>query len=297
MTYNYVISDLPFYKAALHDDWESVSQIFEQDPDLMTKQITYWWETPLIIAVGTNQSHNFVNKLVERIVAVGAKDKLFVTSYGGNNPLHYAAKVGNTMAARLLVEHNPDMTRVRNPYGNTPLKLAAWHGNKDTLRYLLTVTPDLPPPGGEGTGPYTGVAGGDLITLTIMAGFYDVAFEIIDQHPNIVLEQDRNSQTALQILALKPEIFLSGRQLGFWSRFIYSYLTVGYASSSGQVDGGASSSNKEIVGSGGGSQSRVLIRGPREKNEELFGGADLGCHRRQEADAISRRRREAEGGR
>ncbi|KAI3791115.1 hypothetical protein L2E82_04727 [Cichorium intybus] len=224
MTYNYVISDLPIYKAALHDDWKSVSQIFEQDPDLMTKQITYWWETPLIIAVGTNQSHNFVNKLVERIVAVGATNKLFVTSYGGNNPLHYAAKVGNTTAARLLVEHNPDMTRVRNPYGNTPLKLAAWHGNKDTLRYLLTVTPDLPPAGVEGTGPYTGVAGGDLITLTIMAGFYDVAFEILDQHPNIVLEQDRNSQTALQILALKPEIFPSGRQLGFWSRFIYSCM-------------------------------------------------------------------------
>ncbi|KAI3716437.1 hypothetical protein L1987_67314 [Smallanthus sonchifolius] len=115
----------------------------------MTKQITYWWETPLIIAVGTNRSHRFVEKLVERIVDVGAKDKLFVTSYGGNSPLHYAAKVGNTTAARLLVKHSPDMTRVPNPYHNTPLKLAVWHGNKETLKYLLTVTPDLPPPGRE----------------------------------------------------------------------------------------------------------------------------------------------------
>ena len=70
MTYNYVISDLPIYKAALLDDWDSVSRIFEQEPDLMTKQITYWWETPLIIAVGTNRSHSFVEKLVERIVEV-----------------------------------------------------------------------------------------------------------------------------------------------------------------------------------------------------------------------------------
>ncbi|KAM0013645.1 putative ankyrin repeat-containing domain, PGG domain, ankyrin repeat-containing domain superfamily [Helianthus debilis subsp. tardiflorus] len=222
--YNYVISDLPIYKAALLDNWDSVSQLFEQDPELLTKQITYWWETPLIIAVGTNRSHSFVEKLVERIVAVGAKDKLFVGSYGGNNPLHYAAKVGNTTAAKLLVEQNPDMTRVPNPYGNTPLKLAAWHGNKDTLKYLLTVTPDTPLPGEEGSSPYTGVAGGDLITLTIMAGFYDVALEIIESHPNIVLENDRNGKTALQILALKPEIFPSGNRLGFWGNFIYSLM-------------------------------------------------------------------------
>ncbi|KAJ0953352.1 putative ankyrin repeat-containing domain-containing protein [Helianthus annuus] len=114
------------------------------------------------------------------------------------------------------------MTRVPNPYGNTPVKLAAWHGNKDTLKYLLTVTPDTSLPGEEGSSPYAGVAGGDLITLTIMAGFYDVALEIIESHPNIVLENDRNGKTALQILALKPEIFPSGNRLGFWGNFIYS---------------------------------------------------------------------------
>ncbi|CAH1429780.1 unnamed protein product [Lactuca virosa] len=126
-----------------------------------------------------------MKKLVERIIEVGAADKLFASPYGANNPLHYAAKVGNTTAARLLVAQNPSMTRLPNGSGNTPLKLAAWHGNKKTLQYLLTVTPDLPPPGAEeGTGPYTGLAGGDLITLTIMAGFYDVALKIIDMHPN-----------------------------------------------------------------------------------------------------------------
>ncbi|XP_076889134.1 uncharacterized protein LOC143539815 [Bidens hawaiensis] len=213
------------YKAALLDDWDSVSELFEREPELMTKQITYWWETPLIIAVGTNRSHRFVKKLIERIVAVGAQDRIFVTSYGGNNPLHYAAKVGNTAAARLLVEQNSDMTRVPNPYHNTPLKLAAWHGHKETLKYLLEVTRDLLP-GEEGVSPYTGVAGGDLITLTIMAGFYDVALEIIDLHPNILLESDRNGKTALQILAQKPEIFPSGSRLGFWGRMIYSLIPV-----------------------------------------------------------------------
>ncbi|KAJ9555568.1 hypothetical protein OSB04_010182 [Centaurea solstitialis] len=231
--YNYIIDDVPIYKAALHDDWDSVEQIFEEDPELMTKQIGYWWETPLIIAVGTNCSHRFVQKLVARIVVAGDADKLFWTDYAGNNPLHYAAKVGNTIDAKLLVEQNQHMTLARNPYGHAPLKLAAWHGKKETLKYLLKVTRDLLP-GEEGTSPYTGVAGGDLITLTIVAGFYDVALDIIDLHPNIVLEFDRSKQTALQVLATKPEIFPSGSGLGFWGRFIYSLIHV--KSSGGVTD-------------------------------------------------------------
>ncbi|KAJ0806786.1 putative ankyrin repeat-containing domain-containing protein [Helianthus annuus] len=199
--YNYVISDLPIYKAALLDNWDSVSQLFEQDPELLTKQITYWWETPLIIAVGTNRSHSFVEKLVERIVG----------SYGGNNPLHYAAKVGNTTAAKLLVEQNPDMTRVPNPYGNTPLKLAAWHGNKDTLKYLLTVTPDTSLPGEEGSSPYTGVAGGDLITLTIMAGFYGKSDMLRQVHDT---KQYHHLVSVFSVLSFGLRIFCSNKKDG-----------------------------------------------------------------------------------
>ncbi|KAK9072457.1 hypothetical protein SSX86_008891 [Deinandra increscens subsp. villosa] len=176
MTYKFVFSDLDIYNAAIRDKWDYVSDLFESHPELMTKEITYLLETPLIIAIGTNRSQRFVKKLVERIVASGAKEKLFQSTYEGNNPLHYAAKAGNTTAARLLVEQNSDMTRVPNPYGSTPLRLAAWHANKETLRYLLTVTPDLPS-GEEGiSSPYTGVAGGDLITLTITAGFYGKSY-------------------------------------------------------------------------------------------------------------------------
>ncbi|XP_076891837.1 uncharacterized protein LOC143543390 isoform X4 [Bidens hawaiensis] len=222
--YDHVISELSICRAALLDDWNSASPYFKREPDLMTKQITFTLETPLIIAVGTNCSHHFVQKLVESIVAIGATDKMSAANDEGYTPLHYAAKVGNTIDAKLLVQHDPGMTRVLSFCHNTPLKLAAWNGNKETLRYLLTVTHDLPP-GEEGISPYTGVAGGDLITLTIMAGFYDVALEIINKYPNIVLEHDRNGDTALQMLAKKPDAFSSGSRLGFWGGFIY-YLMI-----------------------------------------------------------------------
>nr|GEY49691.1 ankyrin repeat-containing domain, PGG domain protein [Tanacetum cinerariifolium] len=221
VNYDHVITDIPIYRAALLDDWDSVSELFEKEPGLMTKQITYWSETPLMIAVGTNQSNRFVKNLVERIVEVGAKDKLFEPNYDGDGPLHYAATVGNTTAAKILVEQDENMALKVNPLGHTPVKVAAGNVNKETLRYLLTVTPDLGP-GEENASPYRGVAGADLITLTIMAGFYDVASDIIDKYPGIVLENDRNGHTALQVLALKPELFPSGSRLGFWGRFISS---------------------------------------------------------------------------
>nr|GEV52357.1 ankyrin repeat-containing domain, PGG domain protein [Tanacetum cinerariifolium] len=220
MSYNHVITNLPIHKAALNDDWESVAQIFEKEPELMTKPINYLGETPLMIAVGTNTSHSFVKQLVDRIISVGAADQLFLTSSSGDNPLHRAAKIGNTIDARILVEQNWDMAQAPDANGHTPLTLAAWHRKKSTLRYLLEVTRELLPEE-KGTSLYTGVAGGDLITLTIQAGFLDMALEIIALHPDIVLEDDGSSRTALEVLGSNPKYFYSGNTLGLWSRLIY----------------------------------------------------------------------------
>lgn len=65
------------------------------------------------------------------------------------------------------------MIQIPKSKGHTPLTLSAWHHNRDILRYLLKVTNDsFPEDDQEGSStPYTGVAGGDLITLTIQAGF------------------------------------------------------------------------------------------------------------------------------
>nr|XP_043616084.1 uncharacterized protein LOC122587972 isoform X1 [Erigeron canadensis] len=219
-------SHLQVHKAALSNDWDSVSQIFEKDPELMTKPINYIGETPLMIAVGTNASHDFVRQLVSRVVDIGgAIDQLFVADSNGDNPLHRAAKIGNTIDAKVLVEQNPDMTQVTDRNGHTPLTLAAWHRNKDTLRYLLKVaTESIPGAGEAGSSVYTGAAGGDLITLTIQAGFLDMALEIIGRHPDIIVEENWASKTALEILGSKPEFYRSGSSLGLWNHVIYSLI-------------------------------------------------------------------------
>uniref|UniRef100_A0A7N0T925 PGG domain-containing protein n=1 Tax=Kalanchoe fedtschenkoi TaxID=63787 RepID=A0A7N0T925_KALFE len=219
--YQYVLRYLPLYRAALTDNWEAAEPIFDRDPDALTSRITGWWETALHIAVGTNCSHRFVENLVTRIAAVDIT-KLRTPNYMANSSLHYAAKAGNTRAARALVEKDPEMVSLVNQCGHTAVKLAAWFGRKETLVYLLGVTPHVI--GEAGTSPYSGSPGGDLITLAITAGFYDVALKLIERHPNLATEKDRNGITALQTLATQPGAFPSGRSWWFWQYFIYNCI-------------------------------------------------------------------------
>ena len=128
--------------AALNDKWDDASPLFDEKPELMTEPINTKDETALMIAVGTNRSHNFVKQLVHRIKDTdGAAEKLFCKSSSGNSPLHQAAKIGNTKDAMILVNENKNMTRELDVNHHTPLILAARHRNKSTLQYLLKVTP------------------------------------------------------------------------------------------------------------------------------------------------------------
>ncbi|XP_024974194.1 uncharacterized protein LOC112512453 [Cynara cardunculus var. scolymus] len=223
MDFDDVIPNLPIYKAAMNDDWDSVEHIFDNDPQKLDAKVTSWWETPLQIAVGTNSSHRFVTKLVDRIMETDVQ-KLRTKSWWGNTALHYAAKIGNTRAARLLVSKDPGIAQITNTDGHTALKLAARYGQQDTLWYLLEVTKDEV--GEDGTSPYTGVSGADLISLTLIAGLCDVALYLVKKHPNLVTQKDGNGQTALQVLATKPDVFPSGSQLGPLQHLIYSCITV-----------------------------------------------------------------------
>jgi ankyrin repeat protein len=54
----------------------------------------------------------------------------------GDQPIHHAARNGDTEVVRLLIEHGTDVT-ARNTRGHTVLYCAGGHGHLDTLRLLL----------------------------------------------------------------------------------------------------------------------------------------------------------------
>ena len=170
--YDHILKCLPIYKAAIEGDWETAERFFKEDKRNLNARITYETDTTLHVAVGTNSSHRFVEELVELIMDEDPQMLLTANCYG-NNVLHYAAMVGNTRAARLLINKYPELAQISKPNGHTPLKLAARYGHKETLCYLLQVTNDVV--GEDGTSPYRGHDGADLLTLAIIADYYGMS--------------------------------------------------------------------------------------------------------------------------
>ncbi|KAL1811703.1 hypothetical protein ACET3Z_021768 [Daucus carota] len=216
------------YKAAIADDWEAARLIFEEERNVFYA-FTYFNEnnpyTPLHIAVATNCSHRFVQELVEWIMLVGDVQMLRFRDTAGHSALHYAAIVGNTQDARLLIDADPELAQMCSIKGWTALTLAAACRRKEAVNYLLQVTKDVI--NEEGTSPYRGELGADLLLYTLHSDFYDVALYLVKKYPDLVTERNTVSgQTALEILARKPNAFRSGSKLGFWHRIIYSWIPV-----------------------------------------------------------------------
>ncbi|KAI3443540.1 hypothetical protein Pfo_000205 [Paulownia fortunei] len=219
---------LPLYKAAIRGDWESASKFFDSNPDAVAARITKNLETVLHIAVGRSEAISFVEKLVELMPA----DAFPLKSKFSETALHYAAKYGNTKAAKLLVAQDPGLPHIWSDTNLLPLHLAALFGHKEMVLYLLTVTRD-----NEVPNPFTDQPGITLLISIVHSGFYDVALDLVRRYPKLATTTSPGGNTALSILAGKPSAFLSGGSLRSWQKLIYSCIPVKLAKPSHQGRG------------------------------------------------------------
>ncbi|KAK9292694.1 hypothetical protein L1049_020673 [Liquidambar formosana] len=167
---------LPLYKAALKGDWEGASRFFVLDPDAVTAKITRTSETVLHRAVGTGKAIHFVKKLLELI----PPNALTLKNQYSDTVLHFAAKFGNTEAAKLLVAKNPHLPNTWNDTQLLPLHVAGLFGHKEMVLFLLTVTKDDVEPS-----PFAEEPGVRLLNIVIVAGFYDVALHLVRRYPKL----------------------------------------------------------------------------------------------------------------
>lgn len=158
----------------LRGDWEAAERIFEQDKSALTATISETMDTALHVAVGSLgiECIHFVEKLVQLMPA----DALAAKNHDGYTPLHIAACVGNTQAAKILVDkHRPLLYRCSD-FNDTrgggdirdemlPIHLAARHARRDTLLYLLDVT-------GNDQGAFNGEYGATILKSLISSNFY-----------------------------------------------------------------------------------------------------------------------------
>ncbi|KAH7851292.1 hypothetical protein Vadar_009481 [Vaccinium darrowii] len=210
---------IPLYQAALRGDWESAERFFMRDEGSLTARITKFSETALHISVaagsGSPKSILFVKNLLEKmpLEALEIGDQFNATA------LHNAAWVGNLEAAKALVEKHQRLLYRSDSRKLLPLHLAAMNAHKETLLYLLEVT---------NCDPVSKLfsdddSAADFFIFVIVAGFYDVALDLVHKYPSLAMAKRDNDDCALKAISRKVSAFPSGDHPNFWQRIIYNY--------------------------------------------------------------------------
>ncbi|XP_052181109.1 ankyrin repeat-containing protein ITN1-like isoform X2 [Diospyros lotus] len=196
------------YLAALRGDWEIAREFLDSNPVALRARITRGLETALHVAAGASHT-----RFVEELVKLMRPEDLALQNKVGNTALCFAAASGVRKIAELMVEKNKELPSIRGSKGALPLYMAALLGHRDMVWYLYSVTQVLTEK--------------DLICLliaAITANLFDVALDIIQQHPALATARDGNGDTALHVLARKPSAFPSGNHLTIWQRCLYSCI-------------------------------------------------------------------------
>nr|KAJ0195951.1 hypothetical protein LSAT_V11C700357790 [Lactuca sativa] len=116
-------------------NWNGVEEILRQERVTVMDKISNNGNTTLHVAVGTSKDGKFFEKLLEKIPQ--NTQLIDVTNSDGSTLLHVAAIIGNTEAADILVEINPDLLLAKDKEGQTPLALALSNMHTETARHLL----------------------------------------------------------------------------------------------------------------------------------------------------------------
>ncbi|KAI3968432.1 hypothetical protein MKW92_012696 [Papaver armeniacum] len=201
----------PFYKALIKGDWETAKETIEDDPGALTAKITHGGETALHVAI-LSAKLNTVRELLKLM----PPEALEAKSNPGNPAISFAASLGITEIAKLIVEKNNGVLRIINQYGRIPLVQAVLNGKEDMVRYLYSVTPE------EELDPDTSKNGATFLTGAITAEMYDIALDALELYPDLAISEDLFGKTAIAELARKTSAFPSGSRFGFWQKWLYS---------------------------------------------------------------------------
>ena len=112
-----------------------VNRVLDGEEVTVTDKITNNGNTALHVAVGTSKDSEFFEELLEK-----TPENISLTDLknsDGSTLLHIAAIVGNTPAAKFLVETYPDMLIRKDNDGQTPLAVALSNMHTETVECLL----------------------------------------------------------------------------------------------------------------------------------------------------------------
>ncbi|KAI3967274.1 hypothetical protein MKW92_021973 [Papaver armeniacum] len=212
---------LPLYKAAKKGDWLKAKDFIDKiGTDIaVTARITVSNDTALHIAAAEGHS-----KFVEELVKLMTPQQLVLQNFDYETALQLAAVAGSIRSVKAMVEKNPNLTNMRDKYGCIPLLNATNYASlndrkEDMIKYLYNVMIK----NHDARNLFSGDLGRQIICSIIGAGFFDIAYDMIQEYPKLAIERDvrKKSPCALEMMAAS-DAFLSRNQLTFWDRFICS---------------------------------------------------------------------------
>ncbi|KAI7730833.1 hypothetical protein M8C21_026168 [Ambrosia artemisiifolia] len=204
-------------------DWEKAQEFINKDSDALTDKINSSGSTALHVAIGNPQNNFILEKLLLQI-----NPELLPTLVNNRkqNPLHYAAILGNTIAAEKLVEKNPQLLFIVDYENDLPIERAIYGSHKTTFLYLLQACKQhigLSQIDGYHN-PFEGEHGVQLLSSSIAVGFLDIAYDILKEYPVLARTHVTNVRPALHSIAKLRDAYPSAKRYNFYQKFVYSHV-------------------------------------------------------------------------
>ncbi|KAL7591310.1 hypothetical protein Lser_V15G32831 [Lactuca serriola] len=163
------------YQATLAGYWDDVYDILRRREVTVTDKITNNNNTALHVAVGSTESLDLLEKMLEWTQGNTLVD---VRNSDGSTLLHVAAIVGNTEATDILMKRNPNLLFVKDNEGRSPLAVALSNMHGETSQHLLQhINTDV-----EKDAQFSGSSGDELLVTVISSSDFGLACDLVERY-------------------------------------------------------------------------------------------------------------------
>nr|KAJ0198084.1 hypothetical protein LSAT_V11C700360760 [Lactuca sativa] len=164
------------YKAILDRQWSAVEEMLVRRHITVIDKITNNGNTALHVAISTSKKLEFLEKMLG--LTPENTQLMNVRNSDGSTLLHVAAIIGNTEAAKILVERNPDLLLAKDNVGHTPLAIALSNMHTETARHLLKHinTEEVK------DALFSGTSGDELLVTVISSKDFRLANDLVEHY-------------------------------------------------------------------------------------------------------------------
>ncbi|XP_035837461.1 uncharacterized protein LOC110900846 isoform X2 [Helianthus annuus] len=215
---------VPLCRAIGMGDWKKAQEFFNEDKDALINKLNHFGQRTLHLAIGNPENVKFLDNLLDLI---NPESLPTLVDNDGHNPLHLAATLDHREAAEKLVGKNPHLLFILDKHNCLPIQKAIYNSHKATFLYLLQVCKQyigLSQQEGYHS-PFMGQYGLMLLNETIWSGFFDVAYALLTEYPELATTIAPPYNSLLWSIGKEKDAFRSAKCYNFYQRFLYSHVS------------------------------------------------------------------------